>query len=257
MKITPKKIICQDCGEETPKRTNGPQKYCVSCSEKADKRRKQKWLNKTGYKQTPEQVAERRKKEKSAAILKGEEINEKQKVSIAWPAEIDDSITTSVRTSVPFQYGISKNAAWKMSKSGHVFLRKNHSAIRNALVMRIKTAAKHVKFYEDKIWIDIFVQKPNHKGDAINVVDAVCDAVKVAIDVDDRWFSIRKLDWQIAKKDPMLFVGIGQNSTGDKRICSYCGQILSLDHFWKDKNDRLGVGRECKSCVTGKRKKKK
>ena len=101
----------------------------------------------------------------------------------------------------------------------------------------------------NKVWIDILVQKPNHKGDAVNVVDLVCDAVKDAIDrVDDRWFCIRRLDWQIVKGDPRLFVGVGQDSDEDCQVCSYCGQIKPLPEFNAARNQPLGVGRECKAC---------
>jgi hypothetical protein len=101
------------------------------------------------------------------------------------------------------------------------------------------------------------VQKPDARGDALNVIDAVSDAIKGVLGVDDRWYSVKRLDWQIVKDDPQIYIGISQKSDGDKRICSYCGRILTLDMFWKDKSNRMGVGRECKECKTAKGRKKK
>lgn len=100
----------------------------------------------------------------------------------------------------------------------------------------------------NKVWIDILVQKPDHRGDAVNVIDLVCDALKDALPVDDRWFCIRRLDWEIAKENPRLFIGIGQASDQDCQICSYCGQIKELEAFNRSRSRPLGVGRECKDC---------
>lgn len=115
-----------------------------------------------------------------------------------------------------------------------------------ATSIRIGLKDRHVA--HNKVWIDILVQKPNHRGDAINVVDLVCDAVKDAVPVDDRWFCIRRLDWEIVKDDPQLIIGIGQETTEDAQVCSFCGQIKPLDAFNKDKRQSLGVGHECREC---------
>ena len=81
----------------------------------------------------------------------------------------------------------------------------------------------------------------------------MCDAIKKAIKIDDRWFCIRRLDWEIIKTNPKLYVGVGQTSNEDVRICSYCGRILPLDRFIKDNKNRLGVRRECNECRVAKK----
>lgn len=246
---TVKTIICERCGEETPKRGNGIQKYCVDCSREADRERKRKWARNNPP--SKDYTKKRRKVNKSNAIDKGIEINKKTRRNITWITEVEDGVDRILRVAVPFDYTMSKNSIWSNRKTGHIDNRQRKNTIKEYLVERINSSLNRSgnRFYEDKVWIDIFVQKPDHRGDAINVVDFVCDAVKEAIGVDDRWFSIRKLDWQITKENPSLYVGIGQSSNSDKRICSYCGRILSLDRFWADKGDRLGVGRECKDCT--------
>lgn len=113
------------------------------------------------------------------------------------------------------------------------------------------------KVFENKVWLSFFVQKPDHKSDAVNVVDTFCDAIKNIVGVDDRWFSLDIVDWEIKKHDPQVFVRIGQADCFDARACSYCGGIFPLDSFHKSKGNRLGRGRECRECksvVSAKRK---
>jgi len=242
-----KMIVCQMCGVETPKRGNGPQKYCPDCSVKKDLERKRLWAKNNPIPKERIREIQAKRREKSSDI--GLEISRKEKKSIFWIHDVDDSVDSIVRVSIPFMYGMSKNAAWSSTGKGHIFLRKEHSQLRDALALRIKNASRGITWFEDKVWIDILVQKPNQRGDAVNVVDAVCDAVKMAIGIDDRWFCIKKLDWQVVKDDPRLIVGVGQKSEGHKRVCSRCGRILPLSMYRKNKHDRLGVGRECKDCL--------
>jgi len=96
-----------------------------------------------------------------------------------------------------------------------------------------------------RLWLDIFVQKPNHRGDAVNVVDLVCDAVEDATGVDDRWFSVRRLDWEVKKSDPLLYVVIGQETSEEQRICALCGRELPTTMFGPHGKS---VGRECRNC---------
>ena len=116
------------------------------------------------------------------------------------------------------------------------------------IVHRLREATKGIMVYRNKVWIDIFVQKPDHRGDAINFLDLIADAIKEAIGIDDRWFSIRRIDWQIVKEKPRIFIGIGQDEQDlfDAKICSYCGRILPEKCFGKSK-------RECRECTSEKK----
>lgn len=153
-----------------------------------------------------------------------------------------------LRVTVPFTYAASKNHIYARRRSGHLFLRAESKAKRAEISATIRAGLGDRKVAHNKIWIDILVQKPNHSGDAINVVDLVCDAVKDAVAVDDRWFCIRRLDWQIVKDDPQLIIGLGQETTEDAQVCSCCGQIKPLAAFHRAKDRPLGVGRECRAC---------
>jgi len=154
----------------------------------------------------------------------------------------------AIRVGVPFTYAGSKNHLYARRRSGHVALRKESVAIREEITLRLMSALRGQKVAHNKVWLDILVQKPNHKGDAVNFVDLVCDAVKRAIPVDDRWYCIRRVDWQIVKENPMIYIGIGQESVEDCQICSSCGFIRPLGAFNRNRHGILGVGRECKPC---------
>lgn len=251
---TPKLITCAGCGTETPRR--GPtQKYCEPCSAKRDAKRKREWAAKHRRPADPEETRQRRERKMSRVKANGKTLSTENAESISWPTTYAPDLRWQIRTAVPFDYGYSKNAVWRYSTHGHVYMRSQARSLRDALAWRLKNVTKGIEIFEGKIWIDIFVQKPNHKGDAINVVDTVCDAVKDAIPVDDNWYSIRRLDWQVVKTNPRLFVGIGQEADQHYRICSHCGRELPLASFRRRKSARLGRGRACKECLSTPRKK--
>ncbi len=174
--------------------------------------------------------------------------------SIAWNASEPIEMLWTVRVAVPFSYAASKNHIYGMTRFGHKYLRKESTAFRDELTLRLQNALRSVKVAHNKVWLDILVQKTNHRGDAVNVLDLVCDAAKVAVGVDDRWFSIRRLDWQVTKSNPKIFIGLSQDSDLDCQVCSYCGRVLELEMFCKKRKNKLGVTRECKECLAAGRK---
>ncbi len=149
--------------------------------------------------------------------------------------------------STPYSAASSKNRRWTNNGHGGVFLSAEVRSYQDELIRRI-SGIDRTWIKMNKVWISLFVQKPNHKSDAINVVDTICDAVKKAIDLDDRWFCIDRLDWEIAKKDPKIFIKIGQEAVPDQIVCSHCGRLQSPEFFTKSKNGPLGRSRSCMDC---------
>jgi len=243
-----KMITCLDCGVATPK-TGPGQLYCPECSEIRDLVRKKLWARKhppsDKQKQRNRNHARRRKEFAKEA---GAMANMESKRAITWHPTDGPDLLWQVRVAVPFSYAASKNHIYAMCRRGHVALRRESRAKREEISTQVRDALNGRRVAHNKVWIDILVQKPNHRGDAVNVVDLVCDALTKAVDVDDRWFCIRRLDWEIAKDNPMLFIGVGQDTDADCQVCSYCGLIKKLDQFNRCKGSRLGVGRECKQC---------
>lgn len=245
-------IICIMCGKETPLRapSKKQQKYCPKCSAKADSIRKEKWRQKKGYKKSYD-IEERKSKRRRCREF-GLRINRSIRRDKDWINDVYN-FRKEIRVTMPFTFILSKNAIYRPRAGGHVYLREQVKQARNQLALLIRAASSRcgIEWYEGKVWIDILVQKPGHQGDAVNVIDTVMDAITDAIGIDDRWFCIRRLDWDIVKEEPEIIVGIAQEVTEHHRPCSYCGRILPLNKFTKNRNDRLGVGRECKDCRKG------
>lgn len=148
----------------------------------------------------------------------------------------------------PYSLNASKNRRWSNNGKGVVYLTGQVRSFEADLVERAKFAIEGRKIAHAKLWVSIFVQKPNHRSDAVNVVDTICDALKKALELDDRWFAIERVDWEIKKKDPEIFVRLGQTTDRDMLACSYCGGVFELDHFPRKKNGPFGHDRVCKSC---------
>lgn len=241
-------MTCAECGVAVS-RTGPTQRYCATCSEKRDLLRKKLWARKH-----PRDAAQTAQNSAQAAVRKecrreaGAIANHQNRSNIAWYDSEGPELLWLVRAGVPFSYAASKNHIYALCRAGHLRLRRESRQMRAAIVSALRTGLHCAPIVHNRVWIDILVQKPNHKGDAVNVVDLVCDAVKEAVGVDDRWFCIRRLDWEIVKDNPRLFVGVGQDSDVSCQICSYCGQIKPFSEFNRSKHNRLGIGRECREC---------
>jgi hypothetical protein len=238
-------IVCDECGDQTPRR--GPfQKYCVRCSRKRAASRTRKASKQIGPRSQRQQSYDRKR---SSLVEAGKRISAAHtKTKVLWDASEAPALLWLARVTVPFQYAASKNHIYALS-GWHVALRRESRAIKDAIVLQLRAALRHHKVVQNKVWIDLLIEKPDHKGDAINVVDLVCDAIKEAIDVDDRWFSIRRLDWRIKKDQPQLIIGVGQDTDEHAQVCSYCGRALPFDFFYKAKGRKFGIGRECRECL--------
>lgn len=249
-------ITCKSCGQPALKGGNGPQLYCRTCSELHDRERKRKWARDNyGDKQrdTARQIGR-----EIQQVRKDVGVEMSQARGLTWLPASDPELAWVVRVSLPFDYAVSKNHAWAMSTKGHVRLRDEHRAYRDALTLIIRQALKGQPVKQNRLWLDILVQKPNHRGDAVNVIDAVCDAIKHAIDLDDRWYSIRRLDWEIVKDRPSIIVGIGQEDVEDVQACSTCGRLLEMAAFPGSKGTtKFDRARDCRECMSRARAKRK
>jgi hypothetical protein len=193
-------------------------------------------------------------KQASRTTARGIEISKADGATHLGHAVEHPSLVWLARVAVPFSYSASKNAIYSLRAKGHVYLRKESKAWRNELRDRLTSTIQGQRVANNKVWLDIIVEKTNHKGDAVNVIDTVCDAVKEALGLDDRWYSIRHLDWRISKDKPQIIVGVGQESNEDVQACSSCGRLLPFGSFGKKSNARHGIDRNCKDCRSEKRR---
>jgi hypothetical protein len=233
-------VICQSCGTGAPRR-GASQKYCQACSIKRDLERKAAW-SKTHF-------GPKYEMKKSEIIENGRIISGQEHASLLSWFNAGPNLLWLVRVSVPFDWSASKNHMFTARKFGHVALKAESRAYRDAIGYTIKSAMRNQRVVQNKVWIDIFIQKPNQRGDAANFVDLICDAIKEAIGIDDRWFSIRRLDWQIVKDNPRIFIGIGQDTSTEVQACSSCGRLLDASHYHRHKGSKVGMARNCHSCL--------
>lgn len=241
-------VPCKRCGVAAPKRS-AVQKYCLPCSEAADLERKKLHHIKRGK--------ARLKEERSKLHGIGAELNSPHILDLETSKPLMPEMAWYSRVSVDFSWSGSKNHIFANTARGHVFMRAESSAFRAEITAALREATRDVTVRQNKLWLDMFVQKPSHRGDAANFVDLVCDAAKDAIGLDDRWFSLRSVDWQIVKTDPKLFIGVGQEAGEDVRVCSSCGRLLTPDNFQRARNLPLGVGRNCRDCLSAGKKRSK
>jgi hypothetical protein len=246
-------IVCKDCGK-TVDRRGCRSLYCLDCAIQRDKARKLKWQLKSGYVPPPlsEEQKRRMAERQAERVRRGILLNREAAWTISWPVDREIDLHHVMRLVIPFDPVFSKNAIWSMKRgSNYIFVGQKHRQAREYLVQQIRhciATSGGQSFHNGKVWIDLLVQKPSHRGDAINFLDGICDAIKVAIGIDDNWFAVRRVDWQIVKETPRIIVGIGQEITEPHQVCSYCGDIKPLTEFPQRKALKLGVDRVCISC---------
>lgn len=246
-KILGTQIICADCSQPTP-RTGPSQRYCVACSEKRASARKLKWANANPAERENAIGWQRNKRSRQLEV--GAAVSEGNRVPLESVFPDETGMAWVRRLAVPFDYAMSKNHMSRLSGTGHVYLRKESKQVRSRLSAEVRDALKGVEVVQAKLWIDLIVHKPNHRGDAVNVLDLVIDGIKDALPVDDRWYCIRGLDWHIVKDAPLILIGLGQSETTNHRACSYCGRILPFAAFSSHRGILDDISRGCKECAS-------
>lgn len=243
-------IICKLCGGNAT-RTGTVQKYCRPCSAEKSRERGRIWAR-----DNPPKVhrdLQRVWSDKKARLeATGAAISIAEASTIGSVGRVPE-YAWMVRFSVPYSLDSSKNRIWSL-RGHHLALREQAKAYRAAVEAATRRALRDQPVVKNKVWLSFFVQKQNHRSDAINVVDVLADAIKNAVRVDDRWFCIDRVDWEIVKSDQAkIFITIAQESTDPARVCSYCGRVLALDRFRIDRNRSDGLRRECFDCAPVKR----
>ncbi len=238
-------MACTQCGEETPRR-HPLQRYCPKCSEERNKVRQKNYSLRRGQADFERGLGEQRAKWQTRGI----ELSKTERLSLLRSLPEPPNLHWYNRIAVPFTWSGSKNHIFSSTGRGHTFMRDESRYYRALITEKILASVKDPSIIkQNKLWIDIFVQKPTHRGDAANFLDLVCDAIKDAIPLDDRWYSVRSIDWQITKHEPMIYIGLGQEEVDDVQACSCCGRLLTFENFQKNRHAKAGVGRVCKDCM--------
>lgn len=105
---------------------------------------------------------------------------------------------------------LSKNARLKRSFRGRLYIAAPAKAAEARLERELKTALKDIKFYQNKVFLDIYVVKTRVNSDALNFIDALADCLKRVIMVDDRYYGIKGLDYELNKAAPKIVLKLYQ-----------------------------------------------
>lgn len=118
----------------------------------------------------------------------------------------------STAITVPFNLALSKNRMWRTTvRNGRAVTyiprdsKDEHDRIALAFLAR-----RCPIIPKTKLWLSLFVEKPDNKSDAFNFLDVIADAVKDGLGLDDRWYSSDFIDWAIQKDMPRIFIRVGQ-----------------------------------------------
>lgn len=246
------RIYCQRCNRPTIKRGPGKQKYCLTCSEESSRERARKrslaWTKRNPL--SPEKLAiqyvnnrkrmlKRHELGRTASLINRFNLDE---IRSKW-----SSFPRVFVYSLPWTRALSKNHVFGISRfGGHIFLRQQTREIQNQIIGAFKASV--VRFAQNRLMLNLYVEKPDHRCDAINIIDRVADAVKQGIGVDDRWYHIGEIDWRIVKHEPQIHIVIAQLDVSDAIVCSYCGMVKLLDQFNANRCTKSGRNRECRDC---------
>lgn len=137
--------------------------------------------------------------------------------------------------SVRLDAGWSKNRIWRSRRgvAGGRALSAGARARRDDLARRLAADLADRRVARAPMLIEIDCAKPDHRMDAINVVDLVADAVQVATGIDDRWYGLGSLTWRVAPSSPVLAVVVTQAADAvDVAACGRCGALwpVTLPH---------------------------
>ena len=108
-------------------------------------------------------------------------------MSVFWVDKVPPpNLARLVTIAIPYSQAFSKNALYKTARR-HVYISERTRLAARLVTALVSGESKKagVSWAQRKTYLSIFVEKPFHNSDAINVVDVLADAVKHAIGVDD------------------------------------------------------------------------
>ncbi len=105
---------------------------------------------------------------------------------------------------------LSKNQRMRFTRRGSTYKPALSQAAEKVLHTEAVNALGRKKFYQNKVYLDITVYKSRTNVDAVNFIDVIADVLKVVIGVDDKFFCIKQLEWELDRKNPRIRIKIYQ-----------------------------------------------
>jgi hypothetical protein len=114
---------------------------------------------------------------------------------------------------VPYTTNYSKNKKYYMSKTptSRIITASYRQATRVLSTIFNQTFKGHTFLDKHKTWVKIYAYRPDFKSDIHNFEECICDSLKDAIGIDDRYFSLI-IDWclDIEKINPRIEIEVWQ-----------------------------------------------
>lgn len=108
---------------------------------------------------------------------------------------------------IPYDPHLSKNKRYAFYKSKH-----KSPEHKNAQKMVTLSYLKEARFFKapkkGKFWVGYTWYRESMRGDAINFLNPICDAIKTCLDFDDNYFCVSFIEWEIDKKKPRIEIEI-------------------------------------------------
>ena len=114
-----------------------------------------------------------------------------------------------IKITAPYMPGLSKNRKF-VGRCAKV-LSPEYKRAKSVIYSLVKSALnKSTSSYsKQKVWIGIMIYRPSMRGDPSNNIEGICDSIKLAIGIDDNYFSC-VCDWEVDKLNPRLVISIIQ-----------------------------------------------
>jgi len=249
MRFKNPEVICEKCGA-IDQRRGGIQRFCRVCNPLLAKQRKLAW-----QREHPREPRDKRMARTRVMASKIKDFGAALSQSEAKGTKLlpqPDTKGCAIQFQLSYSSLFSKNAIWNLiAQHGKpsMRVRSEVKGLRESIGWLVKEALGGTVWPQGKTWVDVVIQKPNHKSDAVNVLDTLCDGIKLGLGLDDRWFAVGVLDWEVVKDRGQVLVQLRSEHTEPRELCSNCGQIRPLDQFSKSTDNDLGVHQVCKVCT--------
>ena len=115
-----------------------------------------------------------------------------------------------IEIELPYMPELGKNQMKGFRKGGGYYVQQGYKDAVQAIVSLLVMKGKGIKWKQDKVWVEIFLQKSRPNSDVANFIDGIYDAIKIGIGVDDCWFA-GKQDFEYDKEiEPYIIITITQ-----------------------------------------------
>jgi hypothetical protein len=98
---------------------------------------------------------------------------------------------------------------WRTNRQGKIYLNPTAAREMNSIATQLIANYAGPQWQKGKIYVAIIVHRPDLRSDPCNFIDTICDAVKRATGVDDRYYAVR-LDWIHDKQEPRIEIAVWQ-----------------------------------------------